>query len=120
MTRLTTDVTNVQNAYQMLIRVAVRAPLMLLFSLLMSFAINVKLALIFLVMVPILGGGLLWLIHKAHPIFEKVFQVYDNLNGVVQENLSGIRVVKSFVREDYEKNKFPPTYFRNSVMRRLT
>ncbi|MFR3030525.1 MAG: ABC transporter ATP-binding protein [Blautia sp.] len=105
-TRLTTDVTNVQNAYQMLIRVAVRAPLMLLFSLLMSFAINVKLALIFLVMVPILGGGLLWLIHKAHPIFEKVFQVYDNLNGVVQENLSGIRVVKSFVREDYEKNKF--------------
>lgn len=105
-TRLTTDVTNVQNAYQMIIRVAVRAPLMLVFSLLMSFTINVKLALLFLAMIPVLGGGLTFLVMKAHPVFERVFHVYDSLNGVVQENLSGVRVVKSFVREDHERSKF--------------
>ncbi len=105
-TRLTTDVTNMQNAYQMIIRIAVRAPLLLIFALFMSFTISVKLALVFLVMIPILGGGLALIIHKAHPIFEQVFDTYDYLNSVVQENLSGIRVVKSFVREEHEKKKF--------------
>ena len=105
-TRLTTDVTNIQNAYMMIIRIAVRAPLMMIFALIMSCTINWKLALIFLIMIPVLGGGLVWIILKSHPIFEKVFKQYDNLNGVVQENVSGIRVVKSFVREDYEKEKF--------------
>lgn len=105
-TRLTTDVTNVQNAWQMMIRVAVRAPLMLIFSLVMSFTISPRLALIFLIMIPVLGGGLAFLVFKSHPVFEKVFHIYDDLNGVVQENLSGIRVVKSFVREDYERSKF--------------
>ncbi len=105
-TRLTTDVTNIQNAYMMIIRIAVRAPLMMVFALIMSWTINWKLALIFLVMIPILGGGLVWIIVKSHPIFEKVFRQYDNLNGVVQENVSGIRVVKSFVREEHEKDKF--------------
>lgn len=105
-TRLTTDITNIQNAYQMIIRIAVRAPLMLIFALCMSFTISVKLSLIFLVMIPILGGGLVLIIRKAHPIFEKVFHIYDKLNNVVQENLSGIRVVKSFVREEHEKEKF--------------
>lgn len=105
-TRLTTDVTNIQNAYMMIIRIAVRAPLLLIFSLIMSFVISWKLALLFLIMVPILGGGLAWIVLKAHPLFEKVFKQYDELNGVVQENVSGIRVVKSFVREEYEKNKF--------------
>ena len=105
-TRLTTDVTNIQNAYMMIIRIAVRAPLMMIFALIMSCAINWKLALIFFIMIPVLGGGLVWIILKSHPIFEKVFEQYDNLNGVVQENVSGIRVVKSFVREEHEKNKF--------------
>ncbi len=105
-TRLTTDVTNIQNAYMMIIRIAVRSPLMMIFALIMSWMINWKLALIFLVMIPVLGGGLTWLIVKSHPIFEKVFKQYDNLNGIVQENVSGIRVVKSFVREEHEKNKF--------------
>lgn len=105
-TRLTTDVTNVQNAFQMIIRVAIRAPLMLVFSLIMSFSISPKLAVIFLIMIPVLGGGLAWLVLKARPLFEKVFHIYDDLNGVVQENLSGIRVVKSFVREEHEKEKF--------------
>ncbi len=105
-TRLTTDVTNIQNAYMMIIRIAVRAPLMIIFSLIMSWMINWKLAIIFLIMIPILGGGLTWIVWKSHPIFEKVFKEYDNLNGVVQENVSGIRVVKSFVREEHEKSKF--------------
>ncbi len=105
-TRLTTDVTNMQNAYQMIIRIAVRAPLLLIFALCMSFTISVRLALVFLVMIPILGGGLALIVHKAHPIFEQVFDTYDYLNSVVQENLSGIRVVKSFVREEHEKKKF--------------
>lgn len=105
-TRLTTDVTNIQNAYMMIIRIAVRSPLMMLFALIMSWMINWKLALIFLIMIPVLGGGLTWIVFKSHPIFEKVFNEYDNLNGIVQENVSAIRVVKSFVREEHEKNKF--------------
>ncbi len=105
-TRLTTDITNVQTAYMMSIRGALRAPLTLIFSLIMSFTISWKLALIFLAAIPVLGGGLFLLIYKARPLFTKVFKTYDNLNGVVQENVSGIRVVKSFVREEHEKSKF--------------
>lgn len=105
-TRLTTDVTNIQNAYQMIIRIAVRGPIMLVFSLIMSFFVNPTLSLIFLAAIPVLGGGLLFIANKAHPIFECVFRTYDKLNNVVQENLRGIRVVKSFVREEHEKEKF--------------
>lgn len=105
-TRLTTDVTNLQHAYQMIIRIAVRCPSMLIFSLSMAFFVNPKIALIFLIFVPILGGGLIFIASKAHPIFEKVFKTYDRLNRVVQENLRGMRVVKAFVREDYEESKF--------------
>lgn len=105
-TRLTTDVTNVQNAYQMIIRIVVRAPMMLIFSLLMSFRIDARLSLIFVVALPILAVGLFFIIRKAHPLFNRVFKIYDKLNGVVQENLRGIRVVKSFVREEHEKEKF--------------
>lgn len=105
-TRLTTDVTNVQNAYQMIIRVAVRGPIMLVFSLIMAFRVSSKLALIFLAAIPLLGGGLFLIIRNAHPIMEMVFKTYDKLNNVVQENLHGIRVVKSFVREDFEDEKF--------------
>lgn len=105
-TRLTTDVTNVQNAFQVIIRIAVRSPLMLIFSLLMAFRVNPKLALIFLGTVPVLGGGLYLVISHVHPIFERVFKTYDKLNKVVQENLRGIRVVKSYVREEHEEEKF--------------
>lgn len=105
-TRLTTDVTNVQNAYQMLIRIAIRSPIMLVFSLAAAFSIDHQLSLIFLACVPILGAGLFIIMQHAHPIFERVFRTYDLLNGVVQENLRGIRVVKSFVREDHEEHKF--------------
>ena len=105
-TRLTTDVTNLQNAYQMMIRIAVRAPMILLFALIMAFTINAKLALVFLGAIPILGGGLFLIMKNVHPIFERVFRTYDKLNNVVQENLHGIRVVKSFVREDVEEEKF--------------
>ncbi|MEG2935282.1 MAG: ABC transporter ATP-binding protein [Clostridium sp.] len=105
-TRLTTDVTNVQNAYQMIIRVAVRGPVMLIFALFMSFRVSSKLAVIFLCAIPVLAVGLLLIIKYAHPIMERVFKTYDHLNNVVQENLHGIRVVKSFVREDFEEEKF--------------
>lgn len=105
-TRLTTDVTNVQNAYMMIIRVAVRAPFMLVFSLIASFMVNDKLSLVFLILVPIIGIGLYIIVSKSHIYFEKVFRIYDDLNGVVQENLTGIRVVKSFVREKFEISKF--------------
>ncbi len=105
-TRMTTDITNLQNAYQMIVRVAVRAPMMLIFSLIMTIGISRKLSVIFLVMLPILGGGLFLISSKAHPIFEKVFKTYDKLNLVVQENLKGIRVVKAFVTEKNEKEKF--------------
>lgn len=105
-TRLTTDVSNVQNAYQMGIRIAIRAPLMFLFSVIMTFTINVRISLIYLIIVPLLFGILLLIAKKAHPYFEKVFKTYDELNNVVKENVSGIRVVKSYVREDYEIDKF--------------
>ncbi|MCM1543774.1 MAG: ABC transporter ATP-binding protein/permease [Ruminococcus sp.] len=105
-TRLTTDVTNMQNAYQMIIRIAIRSPLMLIFSLIMSVRVNAKLSLIFLCVLPFLGGALFIIMTHAHPIFERVFKTYDRLNRVVSENLSGIRVVKSFVREDRERKKF--------------
>lgn len=105
-TRLTTDVTNVQNAYQMIIRVAVRGPIMLIFSLIMAFGVSPKLSIIFLCIIPFLCGGLYLIIKNAHPIMERVFKTYDKLNNVVQENLHGVRVVKSFVREDFEEEKF--------------
>lgn len=105
-TRLTTDITNVQNAYMMIIRVAVRAPIMLIFSLLAAFTINVQLSMTFLAAIAILGAGLYLIVSRSHPYFERVFHIYDELNGVVQENLSGIRVVKSFVSEDFENKKF--------------
>ena len=105
-TRLTTDITNVQNAYQMIVRIAVRGPIMIIFSLIMAFGINHKLSLVFLLAIPVLGGGLYFIMTHAHPIFERVFKIYDKRNNVVQENLRGIRVVKSFVREDFEEKKF--------------
>lgn len=105
-TRLTTDVTNVQNAYQMIIRMAVRSPFMLIFSMIMAFGINARMSLIFLGVIPVLGAGLWLIMSRAHPIFERVFQTYDKLNNVVQENLHGIRVVKSYVREEHENEKF--------------
>ena len=105
-TRLTTDVTNVQMAFMMITRIAVRCPLMLVFSLIMSFGINVKISVIFLCAMPVLALGLYLITTHAHPIFERVFKTYDKLNNVVQENLRGVRVVKSFVREDYEREKF--------------
>lgn len=105
-TRLTTDVTNVQNAYQMIIRMAVRAPIMLFFSMIMAFQVNGEMALIFLGTAPVLGIGLYFIMTHAHPIFERVFRTYDKLNNVVQENLHGIRVVKSYVREEHEIEKF--------------
>ena len=105
-TRLTTDVSNVQNSYQMIIRAAARSPIMLVFTLFAAFRINKELSMIFLGAIPILAIGLFLIIKNAHPIFRKVFKTYDKLNNVVQENLRGIRVVKAFVREDYEIKKF--------------
>ena len=105
-TRLTTDVSNVQNAFQMLIRMAARSPLMLIFSGIMAFRVNARLALIFLCVVPFLAVGLTYVATHAHPVFRRVFKTYDSLNNVVQENVRGMRVVKSFVREDYEDKKF--------------
>lgn len=105
-TRLTTDITNVQNAYQMVIRILVRSPLIFIFSLIMAFIINKDLALNFLFVIPFLALGLGLVIRFAHPLFERVFRIYDHLNNVVQENLQGIRVVKSYVREKHEDEKF--------------
>ena len=105
-TRLTTDVSNLQNAYMMVLRVSSRSPIMLIFSFCMAFGINRRLSLVFLAVVPFLFGGLLLIMMNAHPIFKRVFKLYDKLNIVIQENLRGIRVVKSFVREDYETKKF--------------
>jgi ATP-binding cassette subfamily B protein len=105
-TRMTTDVSNVQNAYQMLIRIAVRTPMMLIFSMTMSFAINARMALIFLAILPFLGLGLYLISHTVLPIFKRIFVRYDALNNSVQENVAGIRVVKSFVRETFEQKKF--------------
>lgn len=105
-TRLTTDVTNVQMAFQMIIRMAIRAPIMLIFSLTVCFNISVKLSLIYLACMPVMIIGLLIIMRHAHPIFNRVFKKYDRLNNVVQENVKGIRVVKSFNQEEYEKTKF--------------
>ena len=105
-TRLTTDVTNMQNAYQMIIRIAVRAPLMIVFSLFMAIRISPRLSLIFACILPLLALGLYGIVKKAYPIFERVFKTYDKLNTITSENLHGIRVVKSFVREEHEKEKF--------------
>lgn len=105
-TRMTTDVTNIQNAYQIIIRVAVRVPLMIVFSVIMTLMINPRLALIFIIMLPLLGGALIGLVAYVFPIFRRIFKKYDALNNSVQENLSAIRVVKSFVAEDHEKTKF--------------
>lgn len=105
-TRLTTDVTNLQNAYQMVIRVGVRAPIMVIVAWLFSYKISRPISLVFLIAIPILGFGLIGLSLLVHPIFERVFHTYDHLNNVVDENLQGIRVVKSYNREDYEERKF--------------
>lgn len=105
-TRMTTDVSYVQMAFQMIIRILVRGPIMMIFALLMVLSISAKISLIFLVAIPVLGFILFFIIKKAHPIFEKVFKKYDKLNNVVQENVSAIRVVKSYVREEYEEQKF--------------
>ncbi len=105
-TRLTTDVTNVQQSFQMIIRIAVRAPLMFLISLIAAIKINVKLSMVFLGIIPILAIAIFLIIRKTHPIMKKTFKIYDQLNNVVEENVSAIRVVKSFVLEDEEKEKF--------------
>ena len=105
-TRMTTDVVNVQMAFMMIIRVAIRGPLMLIFSFIMGFAMGGRLAMIFLVTIPLLGVGLVLVIRSATPIFRRVFRKYDALNDAVQENVQAMRVVKSYVREDYEKKKF--------------
>lgn len=105
-TRLTTDVNNVQQAYMMIIRTAIRAPLMLIFSFTMAFIMGGKMATIFFFVIPVLGFGLFMVARKAMPLFRKVFKKYDALNNSIQENIKGIRVVKSYVREEYEKEKF--------------
>lgn len=105
-TRLTTDVTNVEMAYMMIIRTAIRAPFMLIFSMVMAFSINAKMALIFLCTSPVLAIGLFLIMTKAVPFFNKIFKKYDAMNESVEENVRGMRVVKSYVREDFEKEKF--------------
>lgn len=105
-TRLTTDISNIQNAYMMIIRTAIRSPLMLIFAFIMAFIMGGKMAWIFVFVVPVLGVGLFLVSRKAMPRFRRVFKKYDNLNSSIQENIKGIRVVKSFVREDYEQQKF--------------
>lgn len=108
-TRLTTDVTNVQMAYMMIIRVAVRSPIMLILALLCAIRIHAELSMVFLVALPILGVGLYFIMTRTHPVFTRMFKVYDRLNNVVQENLQAVRVVKAFVREDHETDKFNDT-----------
>ncbi len=105
-TRLTTDVTNVQNSYQMCLRIAIRVPLQFIFAIIMSFTINASLAWIFLVIIPFLGIIIISIMRFVMPFFRRIFKKYDALNNSVQENVGGIRVVKSFVREDYENEKF--------------
>jgi ATP-binding cassette subfamily B protein len=105
-TRLTTDVTNVQNSYQMCLRIAIRVPLQFMFAIIMSFWTNPKLAWIFVLTVPFLGGALIAIMRVVMPFFRRIFKKYDALNSSVQENVGGIRVVKAFVREEYEKEKF--------------
>ena len=108
-TRLTTDVTNVQNAYQMIIRMLIRAPIMMIMSLFMAFAINVQLSMVFVLAVPVLGVALGLMMTKAHKYFIRMFKIYDRMNTVVQENLIGIRTVKAYVREEKEIEKFKET-----------
>lgn len=105
-TRLTTDVTNIQNAFMMFIRMAFRSPMMFIFATIMAVRQNAKLSLVFLVSVPILGAAVFTIVAKAHPRFEKMLSRYDSMNAKVQENLTGIRVVKAFSREDYENKRF--------------
>ena len=105
-TRLTTDVTNVQNAFQMCTRIAVRCPVMLVFALFMAMKINSRMALVFLAVLPILAIGMVILMKVVGPVFERAFKIYDRMNTVVQENVRGIRVVKTYVREDHETEKF--------------
>ncbi len=105
-TRLTTDVTNIQNSYQMLIRMAIRGPIMLIFSMAVAFSINSSIAWIFLAIIPLMAGLLLLIVKNVHPVFNRVFRTYDQLNNVVQENVRGIRVVKSFNQESNEIKKF--------------
>ena len=105
-TRMTTDVTNVEMSYMMIIRTAIRSPFMLIFSMVMAFTLNSKMALIFLCTTPILAFGLGFIMFKAIPFFNRIFKKYDKLNESVEENIRGMRVVKSYVREDYEKEKF--------------
>ena len=105
-TRLTTDITNVQQAFMLIIRIAVRAPLVLIFAFVMAYAMGGYISFVYLAMIPLLGGGLGLIIHKVGPIFTRVFHKYDALNESVEENVTGMRVVKSYVREDYEKEKF--------------
>lgn len=111
-TRLTTDITNVQNAFMVIIRVAVRCPLMLVFSLAMAFSINSRVTLIFLAVTPFLMIALALIMKGAFPLFTRIFKTYDKLNNVVRENLRGIRVVKAYVREDYETAKFKRVSYR--------
>jgi ATP-binding cassette subfamily B multidrug efflux pump len=105
-TRMTADVTNVQRSYQMLTRIAVRSPTMLVFAFFMALNLNSTLSLVYIVAIPVLAFGLFFLIKRVYPLFGRVFKTYDRLNTVVQENIRGIRVVKSFVREEHEKEKF--------------
>lgn len=105
-TRLTTDVTNVQNAFMMFIRMAFRSPIMLVCATIMAVKQNAKLSIVFLFAIPVLGASIIFIISKAHPRFEKMLKQYDAMNGKVQENLVGIRVVKAFAREEYEKKRF--------------
>ena len=105
-TRMTTDVTNIQNSFQMILRLAVRAPSMMIFAMIMSFKVNASLSWTFILFIPVIALALFAIIRVAHPVFTRVFQIYDKLNNVVQENLHGIRVVKSFVREEHETEKF--------------
>lgn len=117
-TRLTTDISNVQHAFMMLIRTAIRSPFMLIFSFTMGFVMGGKIAFIFVFVIPVLFGGLIIIARKAMPLFRKVFKKYDNLNNSIQENVKGMRVVKSFVREEYEKEKF--RYAANDVCQDFT
>lgn len=105
-TRLTTDVTNVQQAFMLIIRIAVRAPLVLVFAFAMAYAMGGYISFVYLAMIPLLGCGLGFIIHRVGPIFTRVFRKYDALNESVEENVTGMRVVKSYVRENYEKEKF--------------
>ena len=108
-TRLMTDVTNVQNAFQMIIRMCIRAPLMLICAMVMAFTINAQLTLIFVVAIIFLGIVPTFIMTRAHPLFKRIFRTYDDLNASVQENISGIRVVKAYVREEFEDQKFKKT-----------